>query len=102
VNGDKNALLLDLIPYARTVAESRIDRKNGEMSVIDDAVQEGLINALEKEVDNEDQLRYNIVRGITNFLIRHRERQKKGKMWQNSVDDMYGAEMWGDNPDFAD
>jgi hypothetical protein len=101
VNGDKNAVILDLIPYARTVAENKIDRTNGEGSVLDDAVQEGLMNALEKEVDNDDQLRYNIVRGINNFLIRHRERQKKGKMWQNSVDDLYGSECWGDNPDYA-
>ena len=101
MNGDKNAVILDLMPYARTVAESKIDRNNGEDSVLDDAVQEGLMNALEKEVDNEDQLRYNIVRGINNFLDRHRERKNKGKMWQDSVNDLYGVEMWGDNPDFA-
>ena len=101
MNGDKNAVILDLMPYARTVAESKIDRNNGEDSVLDDAVQEGLMNALEKEVDNEDQLRYNIVRGINNFLDRHRERKNKGKMWQDSVNELYGVEMWGDNPDFA-
>ena len=101
MNGDKNAVILDLMPYARTVAESKIDRNNGEDSILDDAVQEGLMNALEKEVDNEDQLRYNIVRGINNFLDRHRERKNKGKMWQDSVNELYGVEMWGDNPDFA-
>jgi hypothetical protein len=101
VNGDKNAVILDLMPYARTVAESKIDRNNGEDSILDDAVQEGLMNALEKEVDNDTQLRYNIVRGINNYLRKHRETQRKGKMWQDSVNDLYGAEIWGDNPDFA-
>lgn len=101
MNGNKNTAILELIPYARTVAESRIDRSNGEESILEDAIQEGLMNALEKQVDTEQELRYNIVRGITNFLIRHRERQKKGKMWQNSVDELYGLEIWGDNPDYG-
>jgi hypothetical protein len=101
VTGDKNAAILSLMPYARTVADNKIDWNNGEGSVLDDAVQEGLMNALEKDVDSEEELRYNIVRGINNFLKRHRERQRKGKMWQNSVDELYSSEIWGDNPDYA-
>ena len=92
--------------WARVVAYGRIidEEPNGEYSVVEDAVQEAMLRLVNegwiqygegRDSDLDNKQKDIMHKAIYNFFDRHRERNRKGSMWQNSADEQFGSILWG-------